>query len=1140
MIRYPVYVPGTSGGVSSFSAGSTGFSPAVATTGAVVLSGTLSITSGGTGQTTANGAFNALAPSQGAGNAGKFLTTDGTNTSWASPVAAAASVTLGTTTVIGGTTGRVLYDNSGVLGEYSVTGTAGSVVLSTSPTLTTPNLGTPSAVTLTNATGLPLSTGVTGTLAIGNGGTGQITANAAFNALAPSQGGNSGKFLTTDGTNTSWGSPTAAAASVTIGTTTVIGGTSGNILYNNAGLLGEYTVTGTSGSVVLSTSPTLTTPNLGTPSAVTLTNGTGLPIVAGTTGTLSIARGGTGQTTANAALNALLPSQTGNSGKVLTTDGTNTSWGAAPAATLTVGATSISSGTNGYILYNNAGVLGNLSTTGTGSVVLASSPTLTGTLTAAIANFSGTVTSTVVGPPSFQVSAASSNNRYIRFATNSSPRWDIGENSEAESGGNAGSNFFFNRFDDAGAYLNTPISISRASGYVWIREGLTYGGVTRSNSVTGTGSMVLSASPTLTGTTNAAVVIATQPDSATAMFVKGTTGMLRFTGYNGGSSYIDAANAAQSAYQPLVVNGSTLYLQGNGVSNITVAQSLVTISAAINYGGVTLSNTVTGTGSMVLSNSPILTTPNLGTPSAANLANATGLPIIGGTTGTLSIARGGTGQTTANDALNAFLPSQSGQAGKFLTTNGVNTSWATAGGGSSTLTVGTTPIASGTSGYILYNNSGILGNLATTGSGSVVLATSPTFGGSPTFPSGVYQAGQPLYTYYNVKNYGAAGNGSTDDTTAIQNTINACITGGGGYVYFPAGSYKTTSGLTINRSGVRLVGAGIYASYIVPYGNFDVITFSGNGQGVGKLNGCGLQSLQIQASNMAGGNAIVIDYCWYWEAIDVFVNNPYNLAYVRQCTNVVFSLVGNENTRGSYGVKIYGDGSTRNSEADRTDVVNFVSTILTALATVGYSSTSVNLLWIDGFVQTVQFHKLQLLRGARGIYCSNTPGLPIYNAPFGLIGSDLEVEFSYYECIRADWLSVMWVSGIYVWGSQTTSTAYFGANSTQIKLSNGKIGAAYTQGLVFDGASDITLSGVDVYDCSQAGSGAASDIYLGNATVTNFQMIGGNCGAATRYGNQYPPYYNIDVYSGAGVIKTVAVAFGASIGGATHGSITVI
>jgi len=45
---------------------------------------------------------------------------------------------------------------------------------------------------------------VSGTVAIANGGTGQTTANTAFNALAPSQTSNTGKYLTTDGTSTSW------------------------------------------------------------------------------------------------------------------------------------------------------------------------------------------------------------------------------------------------------------------------------------------------------------------------------------------------------------------------------------------------------------------------------------------------------------------------------------------------------------------------------------------------------------------------------------------------------------------------------------------------------------------------------------------------------------------------------------------------------------------------------------------------------------------------------------------------------------------------------------------------------------------------------------------------------------------------
>jgi hypothetical protein len=56
---------------------------------------------------------------------------------------------------------------------------------------------------------------------------------------------------------------------------------------------------------------------------------------------------------------------------------------------------------------------------------------------------------------------------------------------------------------------------------------------------------------------------------------------------------------------------------------------------------------------------------------------------------------------------------------------------------------------------------------------------------------------------YNVRAYGATGNGVSDDTVAIQNAINACFSGSGGTVYFPNGIYKIAGALQTNVAGAN-------------------------------------------------------------------------------------------------------------------------------------------------------------------------------------------------------------------------------------------------------------------------------------------------------------------------------------------------
>lgn len=177
-------------------------------------------------------------------------------TTWATSAALAASAI-----VVGGGAGvapSTITTGTGVVTALGVnTGTAGAFVVNGGA------LGTPSSGTLTNATGLPLSTGVTGTLAIANGGTGQTTASAAFNALSPittagdlilGNGVNSatrlpigtnGYVLTSNGTTASWAAASSGTVtSITFGTG-LTGGTittSGTVaLATTAVTAGSYT-----------------------------------------------------------------------------------------------------------------------------------------------------------------------------------------------------------------------------------------------------------------------------------------------------------------------------------------------------------------------------------------------------------------------------------------------------------------------------------------------------------------------------------------------------------------------------------------------------------------------------------------------------------------------------------------------------------------------------------------------------------------------------------------------------------------------------------------------------------------------------------------------------------------------------------
>jgi hypothetical protein len=173
-------------------------------------------------------------------------------------------------------------------------------------------LGTPASVTLTNATGLPtaglVDNAVTDAKLRDSAGLSVIGRGAnSTGDPADIVAGTNKQVLRRDGSSLGFGAVDLSSNQAVTGTLPVNQGGTGITSFGSgvatwlgtptsANLAAAVTNETGSGALVFATSPTLVTPLLGTPTSGTLTNCTGLPIVAGTTGTLSVARGGTGLT----------------------------------------------------------------------------------------------------------------------------------------------------------------------------------------------------------------------------------------------------------------------------------------------------------------------------------------------------------------------------------------------------------------------------------------------------------------------------------------------------------------------------------------------------------------------------------------------------------------------------------------------------------------------------------------------------------------------------------------------------------------------------------------------------------------------------------------------------------------------------
>lgn len=301
---------------------------------------------------------------------------------------------------------------------------------------------------------------------------------------------------------------------------------------------------------------------------------------------------------------------------------------------------------------------------------------------------------------------------------------------------------------------------------------------------------------------------------------------------------------------------------------------------------------------------------------------------------------------------------------------------------------------------------------------------------------------------FNVKNFGAKGNGTDDDTLAIRSAIRKVIADSGGEVFFPAGVYKTTGLLKIGSGRVCLRGEG-HASVIRAIGNFNTVDFSGAKND--HIYGNKIMDLLFDEAGKTGGKTIVGNYVAQFYAIRIFGANGWNGFQFHNFNNVTVEDCRFESYRGEFYGKATG-GSLGGDDNDRSDVMRLYNLVFGGTRKIGMIGFE-----IDGFVHTVNGWSVHFVGiGAQALLVRNT--IRAKQDPTFLTFDDFECDYAEQEAIRIEEGLRMFFNNSQIHGTKgETSNIFIGKNTRCISFTGGFSTGANQCGIAIAG-KDVTVS----------------------------------------------------------------------------------